>query len=156
MTPEELKKKLGQVAALVQGASREFLLLGGKDLEGRMKSRIFNKGQNSQGQAIGEYKSKYWIKKRKEGGRQVKKVDLENTGELRKSIQVVEDGKDVVLAIINDTDWDKAQGQELIQGKKKGGNKMTIFEPTAKEEKAVQAYINDLIEEKIDKFFQNI
>jgi len=77
-------------------------------------------------------------------------VDLEFSGNLRNSIQTVKDGNEVVIAVINDLDYLKATGQEIIQGKKKGKDKLIIFEPTPKEEKGVQNYIGDLIDEKIE------
>jgi hypothetical protein len=85
-----------------------------------------------------------WAKKKSEAGRQIGYVDLEFTGELRKSIQVVESGRDVFLAIINDEDYKKAKGNEK-------NYKTTIFEPTVKEEIAVQRYIDDLIAEDIER-----
>lgn len=67
------------------------------------------------------------------------------------SIKVLQSGQSVVLAIANDTDYEKAIGNEIIQGKKKGGGQMEIFAPTKKEEIATQNYIDDLVTEKIDK-----
>jgi hypothetical protein len=129
---------------------RKLLVLGGKDLEGRLKRRIFNKGLDTNDSQIGDYKKTKkglpsgWAKKRSEAGRQIGYVDLEFTGELRKSIQVVESGRDVFLAIINDEDYKKAKGNEK-------NYKTTIFEPTVKEEIAVQRYIDDLISEDIER-----
>ena len=146
------------ISTSIANQKNDLLLLGAKDLEGRMKFRIFNKGQNSGGTPIGKYKSKFWMKVRRQGypkggfnaiGRQISKVDLEYTGELRNSIQVVKDSDGVALAIINDHNFDKAKGQELIQGRKEGQSKMEIFDPTQKEIKGVQNYIDDLIEEKV-------
>lgn len=156
MTPEEFKKTLNAIALELTRAKGELLLLGGKDIEGRMKSRIFNKGLNSQDAPIGKYKSKSWIKKRQSKGRAVSKVDLEFSGDLRNSIQTVADGSDVVVAIINDREYLISQGQEKIQGNKVGQSKMVIFEPTDKEIKRTQNYINDLIEEKIENILRSI
>jgi hypothetical protein len=156
MTPEEFKKALTSIAVELTRSKGDLLLLGGKDIEGRMKQRIFNKGLNSSGSPIGQYKSKSWIKKRKSKGRSVGKVDLEFSGDLRNSIQTVADGSDVVVAIINDREYLISQGQEKIQGAKKGASKMPIFEPSDKEVKATQDYINDLIEEKIENILRGI
>lgn len=151
MTPEEFKLKIEALAFTLssKAVKNDLLIQGGKDLEGRMKQRIFNDGQASSGRAIGKYKAKSWIKKRKDDGLQVAYVDLEFTGELRKSIQVLEDGEEIVLAIINDEDYAKATGQEKRRKRK-------IFEPTQKEIEKTQKYINDLIEEEIDQILQNL
>lgn len=119
MTKEDFKAFLRELNFVVTQNKGNYLLLGAKDLEGRMKQRIFNKGLNSQNQSIGKYKSKSWIKTRSNRGRSVQKVDLEFSGDLRNSIQAVKDGNDVVLAVINDLNYNKAIGQELIQGKKR-------------------------------------
>lgn len=149
MTTDELRLRLASVAAKINAASNQFLLLGAKDLEGRMKLRIFSDAQDANNNSIGDYKSKSWIKKRKETGRQIAKVDLEYTGQLRNSIQVVQDSKETVLAIINDEDFLKAKGQEERRNK-------IIFEPSREEELDVQNYINDLIQEEIDKIFSRL
>lgn len=156
MTPEEFKRALSRIAVELTQSKTELLLLGGKDIEGRMKQRIFNKGLNSNENPIGKYKSKSWIKKRSSKGRSVSKVDLEFSGDLRNSIQTVADGSDVVVAIINDREYLISQGQEKIQGNKVGQSKMVIFEPTDKEVKRTQNYINDLIDEKIESILRSI
>jgi len=138
------------------------LLLAGKNLEGRMLFRIFNKGKNSDEKPIGKYKDKWWMGVRRSGkppkfpksGRQIGYVDLEYTGELRGSIHVVKDGPTVALAIIDKVNYDKAMGQQLIQGRKAGKAEMIIFEPSKKEVTAVQNYVNDLVEEQIEKTIQ--
>lgn len=150
MTKQDFENFLREVSFVLAQSKTDFLLLGGKDLEGRMKQRIFNKGLDSNDRLIGKYKSKQWIKTRQQKGRTVQNVDLEFSGNLRNSIQTVKDGNEVVISVINDLDYLKATGQEIIQGKKKGKDKLIIFEPTPKEEKGVQNYIGDLIDEKIE------
>lgn len=156
MTPDEFKIALSKIALELTRSKGDLLLLGGKDIEGRMKSRIFNKGLNTNESPIGQYKSKQWIKKRKSAGRKINKVDLEFSGDLRNSIQTVADGTDVVVAIINDMEYLISQGQEKIQGAKAGQSKMVIFEPSEKEIKRTQNYINDLIDEKIEQILRAI
>lgn len=149
MTVEELQKLLVSFVSRLNSSKDKLLLLGAKDLEGRMKLRIFSDAQDANNNSIGDYKSKSWIKKRKETGRQIAKVDLEYTGQLRNSIQVVQDSKETVLAIINDEDYLKAKGQEERRNK-------VIFEPSQEEELAVQEYINDLIQDEIDKIIASL
>jgi hypothetical protein len=147
-----LKKIIVKIAKEVSNSQtlKNILVAGGKDLEGRIKQRIFNKGQDSSGLPIGVYKAGgSWKKYREKSGRQVSYVDLEDKGNLRRSIQVVEEGPDVFLAIINDKEYLIAQGQEEQR-------QTTIFEPTKEEQKALQLYINDLIDEEIEKVLKNI
>jgi len=164
MNSFQFTELLQRISMALAPRTKEFLLLAGKDLEGRMKSRIFNKGKNSSDGSIGSYKSKWWKKIRQDGkagsqkyrfsGRQIGYVDLEYSSDLRNSIQVVQDRDSTALAIIDDHNYDKAMGQELIQGRKAGTAKMEIFTPTKKEEKAVQEYVNDLIDLEIDKILK--
>lgn len=157
ITRENWQMKLDELGKQISNYKGDLLLLGGKYLEGEMKQRIFNRGQNSDDASIGAYKSKWWKKKRTERGNQTGFVDLEFSGDLRNSIQVVqENNSEVVLAIISDLEFNKAKGQELIQGKKTGGKKMEIFIPSKREENETQEYINDLINEKIDEIISRL
>jgi|APFre7841882793_1041355.scaffolds.fasta_scaffold07424_3 hypothetical protein len=150
---EDINKVLGRINLLGQIISQStprYLLLGGKLLEGEMKQRIFNQGLNSKATKIGKYKAKQWEKKRAETGRQTDYVDLEYTGQLRNSMQVVKTGKDeVVLAIVTDLDYKKAKGNEERR-------KETIFLPTDEERASVEAYISDLIVEDFTKNFLSL
>lgn len=145
MTPQEFAKNINTAVGNIEKDLPNLLLLGGKLLEGDMKQRIFNKGGDANGGKIGKYKSKSWIKKRSESGRQTGTVDLEYTGSLRDSMQVVKSGNDVFLAIINSTDYVKAKGQEQRRQK-------DIFIPSEPERKAVEDYLNDLISEQFLKY----
>jgi len=52
-----------------------------------IKAAVFNRGETQDGALIGSYKSEAYKRKRTSRGRQVQKVDLEFTGELRNSLQ---------------------------------------------------------------------
>lgn len=142
MTIDELKRKIGTIANDVARRQADFLVLGAKLLEGEMKTRIFNNGGASNGTKIGKYKSKSWIKARSKVGNQTGFVDLEFTGDLRNSIQVVQSGDDVFLAVNNDRDYAKARFQEEQREKQ-------IFIPTNAERKEVETYISELMVDSI-------
>lgn len=157
ITRDNWQLKLDELSKGISNYKGTLLLLGGKYLEGEMKQRIFNRGLNASESPIGAYKSKWWKKKRDERGNQTGFVDLEFTGDLRNSIQVVqENNSEVVLAIISDLEFNKAKGQELIQAKKKGGKKMDIFIPTQSEEIDTEIYITELLNEKIDEIISRL
>jgi len=157
ITRENFQNKVRQLAIEVANYKGDLLLLGGKYLEGEMKQRIFNKGLNSAETPIGSYKSKWWKKQRQKKGTQIGFVDLEFTSDLRNSIQVVqENDSEVVLAVINDKEFDKAKGQELIQAKKIGKKKMDIFVPSQNEEIETSVYITDLLNEKIEQIIARL
>lgn len=157
ITRENFPLKVDLLTRQIINYKGTLLLLGGKYLEGEMKQRIFNRGLNSSESPIGEYTSKWWKKKRDERGNQIGYVDLEFTGDLRNSIQVVqENNSEVVLAIITDLEYNKAKGQELIQGKKSGGKSMDIFVPSENEELETEIYISDLLNEKIDEIISKL
>jgi hypothetical protein len=144
MTLEQFKNRITLISQLLSQKQGDFLFLGAKYVEGAMKFRIFNEGRATDGGAIGGYKSKSWIKKRSETGRQVGKVDLEYTGDLRNSIQVVKDGREVVIAIINDEKYIIAKGQE-------DRRKKEIFLPTDEEVKEVEEYVGELIDAELER-----
>lgn len=146
MTSQEFAKKIQTTVANIERDIPNLLLLGGKLLEGEMKQRIFNNGGDAEGGKIGKYKSKAWIQKRSDNGRQTGEVDLEFTGSLRDSIQVVKSGRDVFLAVTNSTDYVKAKGQEARRKKQ-------IFVPSDAERRSVENYLNDLISDQVLKYF---
>ncbi len=146
---DEIGERLARLAQRLSRSESKFLVLGGKRLEGLMKRRIFNAGKDTSDQKIGSYKSTYWEKKRKAKGRQTSKVDLQFTGSLLTSTKTVKDGKDVVIAIVNDLDYKKARGNE--QRRKKD-----IFLPTKKEIRQTEDYMTDLIIEDVEKEILNL
>jgi hypothetical protein len=144
ITIEQLKDRLQFITTRLNAKKVDFLVLGGKNLEGLMKARIFNDGLDSGERKIGKYKSKAWIAKRSENGRQTSNVDLEFTGELRDSIQVVRSKDKVFLVVVNDKDFAKAKGQEDRRKKK-------IFTPSRDERQQTEEYIADLFNEELTK-----
>jgi hypothetical protein len=149
MTPEELAFKISKLGFDISRKKTDYLIQGGKLLEGNMKQRIFNDGKATNGSRIGKYKSKKWIKTRTGLGFQTGFVDLQFTGDLIGSITVVEDGGDVYLAIINDNDFTKAKGNE-------DRRKKTIFEPSKSERIETEIYISELIEIDFDRLIANL
>ncbi len=140
---------LSKVVSNIKSREPEALLLTGKRLEGLMKRRIFNDGKDTANARIGKYKSKSWIKKRSEGGRQTGFVDLQFKGDLIRSFKTVRDGDEVVLAIVNNQDFAKAKGNEDRRKKK-------IFEPSTDEVKQIEEYFDDIISDIVETEFLNL
>jgi hypothetical protein len=156
MTPEQFKRKLDLAARQIAAKRGDILLVGLKDLEGRMKQRIFNKGLNSDNSKIGNY-SKGWAASRQKGkpvgtppkGLQTSYIDLEFTGDLRKSITAGKDGNDAVLFMNNDEKY-------AISGYLEEQKKQVIFDATNREAKAVVTYIDELIIDEFNKAIKRI
>jgi hypothetical protein len=149
MELDVLLNRISTLSTAVASTRGDVLYLGGLDLLGEMLGRIFNDGKDSNDKSIGKYKSKSWIKTRSLNGRQTGFVDLQFTGDLFNSIQVVKRGNDVFIAIINDDDYQKAIGQEKRRNK-------TIFLPTENERDNTEKYINDLFEDEFLKAFNKL
>lgn len=149
MTTDDLARKITSLATDISRKKTDFLVQGGLLLEGLMKERIFNDGKATSGSKIGKYKSKKWKKTRTEAGFQTGYVDLQFTGDLIGSIQVVEDGGNVYLAIINDKDFDKAKGNEARR-------KKVIFEPSKSERTETEIYISELIDIELERLIANL
>lgn len=149
MTPDDLARKILSLSQRISSNKTDYLIQGGKLLEGIMKERIFNDGKSTSGSKIGKYKSKKWIKTRTGLGFQTGFVDLQFTGDLIGSIQVVEDGGDVYLAIINDKDFAKAKGNE-------DRRKKVIFEPSKAERTETEIYVSELINADLDRLIANL
>lgn len=156
MTFDQFARRFGTIAAQLQAKKGDWLIETAKRLEGSMKVRIFNNGQNTAEAPIGNYKSKYWIKKREDRGAQTGYVDLEYRSNLRNSIKPLMDGDDAVLAVVDDLDYKKAMGQEEIQGKKKGGGKMEIFTPSNSEIADAQENLDELIDAELERIIARL
>jgi len=117
--------------------------------ESTYKERIFEKGLNTAQQPIGEYGRYYsiyhgdfWIPVRKKAGKQVKFVDLDYKGKLKRSIHVEASVRTAYLVSNSNidsegdnpkTNFQKAKFQEWLQGDKKGEPPMEIFTPSEEE-----------------------
>lgn len=95
-TPEQLAAKIEKSIPQIQKAVQGYEILVISDVEGSIKSRIFNKGEAQKGK-IGKYKEGKYKKKREAAGRQTDYVDLQFTGELNRSIvKGIKGGKQVI------------------------------------------------------------
>lgn len=138
------------LSRLLADKRKDYLLLAGKYAEGILKERVFGRGQSAEGK-IGKYKDRKWAVKRFNAGRQIAYVDLNFSGSLMDSIQVGEDKQDVAIYINNDKKYEIARGQEQLQARKIGKSKMDIWNLSKDEEELVMEYIEELIDEQIDK-----
>jgi hypothetical protein len=106
---------------------------------GKMKFRIFNKGEDAEGVSLGGYTKQYG-KKRETAGRQTGYKDLEFEGSLRRSIETAKtDNKQVVIAIVNEQTAKIAGYQEQQVGKKRGSGVAPIFTLSQSEFEQVKA-----------------
>jgi hypothetical protein len=150
MNLDEAKIYVLNLSRVLADKRKDYLLLAGKFAEGILKSRVFGDGKATQG-SIGKYKDRKWAVKRFNAGRQIGYVDLNFTGSLMNSIQVGEDKNDVAVYINNDKKYDIARGQEQLQGRKVGKGKIEIWNLSDDEQELVMQYIEELIDEQIDK-----
>jgi hypothetical protein len=97
---------------------------------GKMKFRIFNKGEDAEGDSLGRYTKQYG-KKRETAGRQTGYKDLEFEGSLRRSIEVARTDNEQTARI--------AGYQEQQVGKKRGGGIAPIFTLSQREFDQVKA-----------------
>ena len=84
-----LDPSLDRLAKKIKKEPKDWTLYTVKQAEEMFKSRIFNENKTTSGSSFGRYKTKAWIKKRKEAGRQTSKKDLQMTGDFRRAIKPV-------------------------------------------------------------------
>ncbi len=146
-------------ATIAAGAFSDALTAGLNAGMGVMKRRIFNQSLDAKGQSLGPYFSEQYARDRRRDGRQTDTKDLENTGSMRRSIQVVVINSTLVeMRIVNDADADKARFQEqqifnLRTGKppnQKNGGRVAIFELNDTERSIVQTTTRALLQQKFN------
>ena len=151
MTQQEFAYLLEILSVEFPVRADDIMVVGMKDLEGRVKQRVFNEHRDSADTSLGNYKNKEWKRKRVKAGLQVSEVDLQYTGALKNSLTTGQDNKDAYLYFNDDHQYEKATGQEVINGKKKGKRSAEIWNPTDSEQKEVDQYILEITEIEVEK-----
>lgn len=151
MTQEEFAYLLQQLAVEFPVKADDIMLVGMKDMEGRIKKRVFNDHRDSANTSLGRYTSKSWKSQRKKKGLQIRVVDLQYSGEMKNSLTTIQDGNDSYLYFNEDKQFGKAEGQEKINGRKKGKGTAEIWTPTDDEDKKVEEYILEITDIEVNK-----
>lgn len=124
-----------------------------------MKRRIFNQSMDANGQSLGPYFSESYERERRRNGRQISKKDLENTGSVRRAIEVVTvNNTKAEIRIVNLEAADIARWQEQQianlragrSGNDNSGLKVPIFELNEVEIDIVRTTTRDLIRQKFE------
>lgn len=112
---KELLARLKLIRALIaSGVFSDALAAGLNAAMGVMKRRIFNQSLSALGTTLGPYFSEQYERDRVREGRQINRKDLEMTGSLRRSIEVVTvNNNRAEIRITNPIDADKARKQEV-------------------------------------------
>lgn len=124
-------------------------------LKGIMQIRIFNSESGAKdstnnkltGKGYATYSAQY-AKKRQAFGRQVANIDLEFTGNLRNSLEVIIESDNIILGIQNFEAEQAANGLEKRYKKE-------IFKPTEEELDETEQYLFALIEQDLEEIYNN-
>ncbi len=152
MSPEEYEKGLERLKDELAEIIINAPIVSSLDLNGKILSRVFNNGKDSEGGDIGRYKPGRYIAKRNAAGRRIDKVDLQFTGALFESIKtgVIEDG--AVIGFNNLIEGKVADYNEERYGKK-------IFAPSTEEQEETKTlmtdYVIDELRKKVKEIFAN-
>lgn len=111
---KELLARLSLIRAnIAAGTFSDALVAGLNAGMGVMKRRIFNQSLDAEGVTLGPYYSEQYERDRVREGRQITKKDLEMTGSLRRSIEVITVNNTAAeIRITNEGDAKKARDQE--------------------------------------------
>lgn len=142
-------------ANLAAGTFSDALVAGLNAGMAVMKLRIFNQSLDATGVTLGPYYSESWERERRQKGRQVVRKDLEFTGTLRRSIEVVTvNNTRAEIRITNDDTADIARYQEQQiyalrnDTEPTEGVKVPIFEFSTDEAEIVRTTTNALLAQK--------
>lgn len=121
---------------IMEGAEMSAIML----LEGKLKTRIFEKGIDSEDHVLGEY-SKGWYAWRKKNGRENQRKNLSFSGLLSKSItHGLRNGKMILGIVRNQYAASKLYPYSRGQKDKKGNKKKGIRSYTMKNSYAVKSF----------------
>ena len=98
-----MSKMLDCIARNIKEYAQDAAFVALKSYEADMKFRVHNQGLNSEGNQIGNYKSKgRWKKKRETKGLQIGYVDLQYDGDFRDSLTTGQSKGQAVLGYTSD------------------------------------------------------
>ena len=151
-TPEGYKKQMDAFGAGLPKAIAEATFVAGQQLNVDIVGRVFRVGgtKDIDGGTRG-YRSESWIREREAKGLQIRNVDLEFNGDLKRSIKLFQTKQSVAeLKIVGDLNVKKARGNEDLYEQENGAE---VFEASIKEEKRAREAFDKVISEYINKFF---
>lgn len=146
-------------ATIASGAFQDALVAGLNAGMGVMKLRIFNQSLDALGNELGPYYNETYARDRRREGRQTARKDLEMTGSLRRSIEVIAvNNLKAEIRITNAKDADKARKQEVqifnlknnLPFDAASGGKVPIFEFSAEEVDIVVTTTKELLQQKFN------
>lgn len=144
ITPQEFERKLKGAANEFARAFNNAPFVAITEVDGAIQQRIFTEGKAADGTSIGKYKEGKYKEKRSAAGRRVDTVDLEFTGDLRRSITQGKEDDKAILRINNSDE------QEIAGFLTEKYNK-PIFEPSEKERKEAKELMISYVQDEIRK-----
>lgn len=157
---KEVIARLALIRATIAGGAFSDALVAGLNAGmGLMKRRIFNQSLDANGESLGPYYDRFYARKRDRAGRQIRRKDLEFTGTLRRSIEVVTiNNTKAEIRITSDETADIARKQEQqIYNLRTGApanddnaGKVPIFELSKDEKDVVRTVTRDLIGQRFN------
>lgn len=97
-----MSKLLKCISRNIQTYAQDAAFIALKSYEGDVKFRVHNKGLNSRGSQIGNYRSGDWIQERLAAGKQVRYVDLQFSGQTRDDLTTGQSKGQAVLGFTTD------------------------------------------------------
>jgi hypothetical protein len=113
--PNEAKEmsKVDKIAEVIAEVVQKLPQLTAFEVSALHKQRVFNRGENPQGQQI-QYKSEYYKKKRQQAGRQTNYIDFEFEGKLRRSLKVGEEASGQIVYGVDDSMNENVSNKDLL------------------------------------------
>lgn len=149
MTLDELNKKLEEVAEDMAKLAVDAPFAVVKNVEGIYLKRIFNRGLDTNGSSIGEYKKASYKKKRDAEGRQTDYVDLQFKGDLFNSIQSGTQDEKAVIFFNN-------QNELKIANHLTTKYKKDIFQVSESEKETAKQFMLDYIRSGMEEIIKKL
>lgn len=120
---------------------------------GQMLQRIFNRGEDAEGNIIGPYSSEAYKQLREDRGLQTTKIDLQFSGDLFRSIDIGTSNNIPVIGITNSKSADISVYQEIAKGT--GSVPRKIFTPSEQEKDQAVRVATDFIIENLKEIIKS-
>ena len=151
-SPEQFGARLDQFAVGFSDAIAVAVFVAAQQLESDITGRIFGEDTQDVDGGTRGYRTESWVTKREDANLSINRVNLQFTGDLKKSPKLFEEKaiKAVSLKIVGQKQVDKARGNERWFEQENGAK---VFEASVLEEKNARLAFEDELTNYIQKFF---
>lgn len=153
VSPKQLEQRIQASIPRIREIVDQSQQVALQDALGQMLQRIFNRGEDAQGNIIGPYSSETYKQLRESRGLQTTKIDFQFNGDLFRSIDIGTSNDVPAIGITNTKSSEISVYQEIAKGT--GSVPRKIFTPSDQEREQATRIATDYIIENLKEIVKS-